>query len=76
MHIYFIHGVKGMLRMQSEIPIELECWMLKNGIMPIEHLPANPDIVWPAGESDHARAVRTGISNGWMPTFVGEEPPF
>lgn len=44
--------------------------------MPIEHLPANPDIVWPTKETEHARAIRTGISMNWTPSFDNEEPPF
>jgi len=62
--------------MIKEIPIELECWMLKNGVMPIEHMPAKPDIVWPIEETEHARALRTGVSNSWKPTFDYEQPPF
>jgi hypothetical protein len=60
----------------TEIPIELECWMLKWGILPKEHLTPKPDIVWPEKESEHAHAVRTGTSMSWMPSFEGEEPPF
>lgn len=61
---------------QSEIPIELECWMLKNGVMSSEHRPANPDIVWPKEETEHARALRTGISSSWKPAVDNEQPPF
>tara|TARA_R110000822_G_scaffold26359_5_gene79396 strand:- start:206 stop:394 length:189 start_codon:yes stop_codon:yes gene_type:complete len=62
--------------MEQEIPIELDCWMLKWGIMPIEHMPRDPDIVWAKEETDHQKAVRTGIGMGWMPKDSSEEPPF
>lgn len=50
--------------------------MLKWGVIPSEHRPANPDIMWPEVESEHDKAVRTGIGMGWKPSFDGEEPPF
>ena len=62
--------------MTEEIPIELECWMLKWGVMPREHIPASPDIVWPKKETAIEHAVRTGTSMGWKPSYEGEEPPF
>lgn len=62
--------------MNEEIPIELECWMLKWGVMPREHLAPKPDIVWPEKETPEAYAVRTGTSMGWKPSYDGEEPPF
>jgi len=55
----------------EEIPIELECWMLKWGVMPREHLVAKPDIVWPEKETPEAYAVRTGTSMGWKPSYEG-----
>lgn len=57
--------------MEQEIPIELECWMLKWGVLPREHLAPNPDIVWPDIKED-----LTKVSKGWKPSFEGEEPPF
>jgi hypothetical protein len=64
----------------EEIPIELECWMLKHGILPAEDMKAlhssTPDITWPEKETPHAHAVRTGIGMGWKPSYEGEEPPF
>lgn len=62
--------------MTEEIPIELECFMLKWGILPKEHIPAKPDIVWPKEETPEEYAVRTGTSMGWKPSYEGEEPPF
>ena len=53
----------------SDIPIELECWMLKHGILPQEHRIAKPDIVWPAKPDDRME------SKGWKPTHDGDEPP-
>ena len=55
----------------DEIPIELECWMLKWGELPREHLPSKPDIVWPEIKED-----LTKVSKGWKPSYEGEEPPF
>jgi len=57
--------------MEDEIPIELECWMLRHGILPKEHLQPKPDIVWPVVKED-----LTKVSKGWKPSFEGEEPPF
>tara|TARA_R110000868_G_scaffold364454_1_gene627301 strand:+ start:143 stop:319 length:177 start_codon:yes stop_codon:yes gene_type:complete len=54
----------------EEIPIELECWMLRNGIMPIDHYRKVPDVAWPEPPHDDM------ISQGWKPTFNGEQPPF
>ena len=62
--------------MELEIPIELECWMLKWGILPKEHLQPKPDVVWRKKETPEAYAVRTGQSMSWMPSVAGEEPPF
>ena len=64
----------------EEIPIDLECWMLKHGVLSSDDRIAiygsQSDIVWPEEETPHERAVRTGISMGWMPSYEGEEPPF
>jgi len=64
----------------TEIPIELECWMLKWGILSKDDRVAlygiNSDVVWPKEETPHEHAVRTGISMGWKPFYEGEEPPF
>jgi len=64
----------------EEIPIELQCWMLKHGILPADDMRAlygsNSDVVWPKEETPHEHAVRTGISMGWKPSYEGEEPPF
>lgn len=64
----------------TERSIELECWMLRNGILSAEDEIAlygnNSDVVWPKEETPHEHAVRTGISMGWMPSYEGEEPPF
>ena len=57
--------------MEDEIPIELECWMLRHGILPKEYAEPKPDIVWPAVKED-----LTKVSKGWKPSFEGEEPPF
>jgi len=62
--------------MEQVIPIELDCWMLRWGIMPIEHMPRNPDVVWAKEETAHEKAVRTGIGMGWKPSYDSEEPPF
>lgn len=56
---------------QTEIPIELECWMLRWGILPREYLSSKPDIVWPEVKED-----LTKVSKGWKPSYEGEEPPF
>lgn len=53
-----------------DLPIELDCWMLKWGILPKEHLPSKPDIVWPQ------KLDKRIESKGWMPSYEGEEPPF
>jgi hypothetical protein len=54
------------LGLNTDIPIELECWMLKWGIMPKEHLPSKPDIVWPEKKE---------VYQAWKPSYDGEEPP-
>lgn len=78
--IYFIHGTVTGMQTTEELPIELECWMLKHGILPAEDKIAlygnNSDVVRPKEETPHEHAVRTGISMGWMPSYEGEEPPF
>ena len=60
----------------EQLPIELECFLLKWGILPREHRTSKPDVVWPEKESAHAHAVRTGTSMGWLPSVAGQEPPF
>lgn len=56
----------------EEIPIELECWMLKHGILPAEDMRAlygsKQDVVWPEEETAIEYAVRTGTSMGWKPS--------
>ena len=59
------------MQITTELPIELECWLLKWGILPREHLPGNPDIVWPVIKEDYRK-----VSKGWKPSYEGEEPPF
>lgn len=64
----------------EDIPIELDCWMLRNGILPLEDMKTlygkTPDFVRPKEETAIEYAVRTGTSMGWMPSYEGEEPPF
>ena len=63
----------------EELPIELECWMLKHGIMESERSPgftSHAKVTQPKEESEHAKAVRTGVSSSWRPIFSGQEPPF
>ena len=61
-----VHGMT-----EQELPIELECWLLRHGILPIEYLPSKPDVVWPVTKED-----LTKVSKGWKPSYEGEEPPF
>lgn len=65
--------------MNEELPIELECWMIRNGIMESTRAPgfvSHGVAVQPQQESEHVKAVRTGIGIGWKPSFDGEQPPF
>ena len=55
---------------ETEIPIELECWMLKWGILPQEHRQSKPDIVWPIKKESPFDY------KAWKPEYEGEEPPF
>ena len=68
------------MQITEELPIELDCWMLRNGILPLEDMETlygkTPDFVRPKVESERERVVRTGISNAWKPSYEGEEPPF
>jgi hypothetical protein len=50
-----------------EIPIELECWMLRNGILDDDHRKSKPDVTLPPSPR---------IENVWKPSFDGEQPPF
>ena len=63
------------LGMSQEIPIELECWMMKWGVLSREDMRdlygSKPDIVWPEVVDD-----LTKESKGWKPSFDGEDPPF
>ena len=56
---------------KEDIPIELDCWMLKWGILPREHMTRTPDVVWPVKKDE-----RHKVSVGWKPSYEGEEPPF
>ena len=64
----------------EEIPIELECWMLKHGVLPAEDIRTlygvTSDVVWPKEETAIEYAVRTGTSMGWKPSYEGEQPTF
>jgi len=59
----------------TEIPIELECFMLKWGILSKEDrytiYGRKPDVVWPEVKED-----LTKVSKGWKPSYEGEEPPW
>jgi len=61
--------------MTDTVPIELECWMLKWGILSTEDrysiYGSNADVVWPKVKED-----LTKVSQGWKPSYDGEEPPF
>ena len=54
----------------EELPIELECWLLKWGILPQEHRQSKPDIVWPEVKENPFDY------QAWKPTPGDEEPPF
>jgi hypothetical protein len=58
----------------TDIPIALECWMLKHGVLSADDMRAmygsQSDIAWPEPTRD------TMVSQGWKPSFDGEEPPF
>ena len=67
------------MQQPNNIPIELECWMIKHGIMESERSPgftSHAKVTQPKDESAHAKAVRTGISAAWRPVYSGQEPPF
>lgn len=56
---------------EQELPIELECFLLKWGVLPSEHRQRTPDVAWPQIKED-----LTKVSKGWKPSQPGEEPPF
>ena len=63
----------------EELPIELECWLIRHGIMEPTRAPgfvSHGAAAQPKQESEHAKAVSTGIGMGWKPEFAGQEPPF
>lgn len=56
-----------------DLPIELECFLLKYGFFEREHAPGYKahTPVYIAEPKTDPRDVR-----GWTPSFKGEEPPF
>jgi hypothetical protein len=56
--------------MDQELPIELECFLLRTGIMPVEFYRKVPDVAWPKPPSN------TMVSQGWKPTEDEKDPPF
>ena len=53
-----------------QLPIELECFLIRNGFFEREHAPgykAHAPVAWP---------VKTERPMGWTPSVKGEEPPF
>ena len=64
----------GMQTIEQELPIELECWMLKHGVLSADDKAAlygsQSDIAWPEPIRDPL------ASQGWKPSYEGEEPPF
>lgn len=66
----FIHGMEiGMQVSKEQLPIELECWLLKWGILDREDVFSMDNRV-----SSSKRDTTT--SQGWKPSFKGEEPPY
>lgn len=57
--------------LNEQLPIELECFLLKYGMLPVEHRERKPDVVWPKKPDN-----RHQVSVGWKPSYAGEEPPF
>lgn len=55
----------------TELPIELECFLLKHGILESDRAP---------GGSNHAPVTIVEkvekFTPAWTPEFVGQEPPF
>jgi hypothetical protein len=55
----------------QELPIELECWLIRHGILESEYAP---------GAHRHAPIARPRNGNtpapAWKPEFAGQEPPF
>lgn len=56
-----------------DLPIELECFLLKYGFFEREHVPGRkahaPVYIKP--QEEDPRAAR-----GWTPSYDGEDPPF
>ena len=56
----------------QETPIELECWLIRHGILESEYAP---------GAQRHAPVALTdkltqAATPAWKPEFKGQEPPF
>ena len=57
----------GMQTIEEELPIELECWLIRHGIVKAEP------------QSNHAPIYiedKEPPFEAWKPSYQGEEPPF
>ena len=60
----------GMQTIEQELPIELECWLLRHGILEVDKSP---------GGDSHAPIYMIEEEppfEAWKPSYEGEEPPF
>ena len=56
------------MQINQELPIELECWLIRHGILESEYAPiARPQPRKPKGNTPNP---------AWIPEFAGQEPPF
>ena len=60
------------MQINKELPIELECWLIRHGILESEYAP---------GARRHATVAWTdkgtmAATPAWKPEFAGQEPPF
>jgi hypothetical protein len=53
--------------MTEQLPIELECFLLKHGFFEIDQVP---------GVRSQVPVKRQQESQGWKPAYEGDDPPF
>jgi hypothetical protein len=59
-----------MQTIEQELPIELECWLIRHGILETNKAP---------GAGSHAPIYMEDEEppfEAWKPSYLGEEPPF
>lgn len=63
------------MQTNQELPIELECWLIRHGILESEYAPG-AHLHAPIARPQPRKPKGNTPNPAWIPEFAGQEPPF